>query len=321
MSSAFPCPAIVLVAVFALAGCGGTGAAVPQGAMTQSRAHRASSSYGDLLYVSDHANTDILMLTYPQGKQVGTIDPPDLVWNLCSDSSGNVWVPSEEAVYEYAHGGTQIVQTLNASGLFMSACAVDPTTGNLAVVGEGHYGTPTLAIWANAQGTPTTYTLPFFLWSASYDDSGDLFMDGYNASQPFQFAELPKGSSTFTNITLDQPAQHPGNVQWDGKYVAVGAVNPRNAKGHTHVIYRVRISGSVGHVAQTVVLYHNNAVLGSSIEGNTIVAVQKKVHGVLGAVAFWKYPQGRRPFQEVSGFTEAWGLTISVPPSGPHIHK
>jgi hypothetical protein len=311
--------ALTTAVIFVLAGCGG--ATVPLGATTQSQAHRASSSSGDLLYVSDHANTDILMLTYPQGKPVGTIDPPDLVWNLCSDSSGNVWVPSEEAVYEYAHGGTNIVQTLDASGLFMSACAVDPTTGNLAIVGEGHYGIPTLAIWANAQGTPTTYTLPFTLWSTSYDDSGNLFIDGYSDSQPFEFAELPKGSSTVTNITLDQPARHPGNVEWDGKYIAVDAVNPTNAKGHTHVVYRVQISGSVGHVAQTVVLYHDNAVLGSSIEGNTIVGVQKKVHGVLGAVGFWKYPQGRRPFREVSGFTEAWGVTVSVAPSGPRIHN
>jgi hypothetical protein len=47
MSSVFRGPAIVLVAVFALAACGGAGigTTVPQGAMSQSRAHKASGSY------------------------------------------------------------------------------------------------------------------------------------------------------------------------------------------------------------------------------------------------------------------------------------
>jgi hypothetical protein len=310
------------LAVALLAGCEGaqTGA-VPQGANAVAQAHRASSSSGDLLYISDHGADAIVMLTYPGGQLVGSFSPPYLAWNLCSDSSGNVWIPSEEAVFEYAHGGTTPIQTLSAAGLLMNACAVDPGTGDLAVTGEGHYGTPTLAIWPDAQGTPTTYTLPFRGWSASYDDSGNLFVDGDSDSEPFGFAELPKGGSSFVNITLDQPAKYPGNVQWDGKYIAIGARNPTKRGQQGHVVYRVHVSGSSGHVAQTVVLQRVDSVLGSWIEGDTIIAVHSKVHGYLSTVGFWKYPQGGKDVKEINGFSEAWGITISVAPSDSRIRK
>jgi hypothetical protein len=45
------------------------------------------------------------------------------------------------------------------------------------------------------------------------------FVDGFNSSAAFQLVELPKGSSSFENISGVSPD---GNVQWDGNYLTIG---------------------------------------------------------------------------------------------------
>ena len=65
---------LVIIAGLAVAGCGGAGATVPQGAITQSRAHQASGSSGDLLYVT--YGHEVYVLTFPTLKKVETFTPP-----------------------------------------------------------------------------------------------------------------------------------------------------------------------------------------------------------------------------------------------------
>lgn len=306
-----------LVAI--LAGCEGSqSGTVPT--VSSAQAHQRSGSSGDLLYVAQTVSEgwNIVMLTYPQGKTVGTIVPPNQPFDICSDASGNVWVPTQQVIYEYAHGGTSPIQTLSVPGLFMNACAVDPSTGNLAVSAFGHYGTPTIAIWSAGQGNPTTYSPPFWAHSLTYDGSGNLFADGDSDSKPFMLGELLKGSSTFTTITLDQPTKWPGEIDWDGKYLAVATGNPANPKGQKHVVYRVAVSGSSGHVVQTVLLANERGTFGGCIVGKVIVGVHYK-NG--GTIDFWHYPKGGNPFQKLPGFSEPDGLTISVAPTASHTRK
>jgi hypothetical protein len=57
-----------------------------------------------------------------------------------------------------------------------------------------------------------------------------------------QFAEMPHGSTSFVDITLNkQLGPYPGAVQWDGKYVAL-------VDATTNVLYRVRVTGWTGTV-------------------------------------------------------------------------
>jgi hypothetical protein len=105
------------VAVAMLAGCGGSQPTIgAPGAMAQtapSHIRKASSSYGDLLYVGSESY-GIFVLTYPQGKVVAQFEPPNPL-GMCSDQSGDVFVLwSDGAGYidEYAHGGTTPIATL-----------------------------------------------------------------------------------------------------------------------------------------------------------------------------------------------------------------
>ena len=76
-------------------------------------------------------------------------------------------------------------------------------------------------------------------FGCSYDDAGNLFVVAYDNSLKFAFAELPKGSATFTDITLDGKVKKRyglATIRWDGKYVALGNVD-------TSMVYQVKVIG------------------------------------------------------------------------------
>ena len=123
------CALCTSVAVVMLTGCGGSqppiGApgAMPQrvAAASQSeelrhrlrRAHVASSSYGDLLYVAPN-NAAVTYYTYPAGELVGTLNASGS--GLCSDTSGNIFVVDRYSITEFAHGGTSPINTFSGYG-------------------------------------------------------------------------------------------------------------------------------------------------------------------------------------------------------------
>ena len=134
-----------------LAACGGSqGQGVGASGVTPEtvpsasrRAHQASGSNGELVYVvTDKA---VLMASYPDGQIVGSIPFYSLAGNVCSDPrNGNVFIPEGYAIYEYAHGGTVPIATLSVPNGYdaQGGCSVDPMTGNLAqMAGEGFLST------------------------------------------------------------------------------------------------------------------------------------------------------------------------------------
>ncbi len=194
-----------------------------------------------LIYVSSVLTNDVYAYSYATHQLVGTLTGFTTPYGLCVDKSGDIWVANDGAsqLLEYAHGGSSPIGTLSDTGEYPEGCAVDPTTGNLAVANfSSKSGGGNVAVYANAKGIPQTYTDSSIVnyRFCGYDAKGDLFVDGVNSSSVFVLGELPKGSSTFTNIPVKQPIEWPGGVQWDGKHVAVGdtdtvtvyQINPAN---------------------------------------------------------------------------------------------
>src|SRR5690348_17177219 len=213
----------IAAAAVALSGC--SGSSLPSGAAGRT-AHSTSArvASSDLLYVTG-ACGGTCILSYPKGKPVASLSVSGA--SLCSDKNGNVFVPTATAsgvavVYEFAHGGTQPISTLTLSGILAEGCSVDSSSGNLAVTYLCHgcnYGP--VAVFKNAQGTPTVYSKSgVFLSYCGYDASGNLFADG-NASQGFTLLELPKGGSSLATISVGQSISTAGAVQWDGTYLAI----------------------------------------------------------------------------------------------------
>jgi hypothetical protein len=259
----------------------------------------------DLLYVSATADSDVEMFKYPAGTLYGSLSGFEEPQGLCS-SGKDVFVTNTEAseIDEYAIGATSPIATLSDSGDYPVACSYDPKTGNLAVsnIISTQNGNGNLAIYKDAKGTPTTYTCAALdkYYFVGYDGSGDVYVDGEATLSDGGFAlcGLPSGGSTLETIGLNQTIEFPGQVQWDGKYVAVGDQDAAT-------VYQFTISGSKGTQKGSTVLDSSDCV-GFWIAGGTLICGAGDA-----AVGYWHYPAGGEPYKTFSCSCEPGGMTIA----------
>jgi hypothetical protein len=148
---------------------------------------------------------------------VAGFKPGGQIGSDCADDVGNVFIPNDDKVLKYAHGDTAPNAALSLPGSHALACAVDPATGNLAVIFSGS-GTD-VAVFPDASGSPTLYNAHNLPAYCGYDGSGDLFVDGIEGTGHYALAVLPSGASDFSKLSLPQSAGQPGQVQWDSTYI------------------------------------------------------------------------------------------------------
>ncbi|MGB8151890.1 MAG: hypothetical protein WCE97_11935, partial [Candidatus Cybelea sp.] len=232
---------ICAAAVLLLAGCGGgpqLGSSPTQRSaplrLAPDRSWMASEAkQGDLAYVGGFYG-GVSAFTYPGLEYVYSISGVPDASGMCSAKSGNWWAVASgsDEVLEYAHGGTKPLKTLSENVGESAACAVDPTTGNLAIT---ILGRSEVVLFTGGSGSGTTISDGLSSsYFDGYDDKGDLFVDGVTSSDSYGVVELPKGSSTFETITLSHSLEFPGGIQWHDKYLAVG-------DQEAHVIYHFAI--------------------------------------------------------------------------------
>jgi hypothetical protein len=262
----------------------------------------------DLLYLDDQTG-NVYVYSYPKGVLMGTLTGLPEPQGECVDKKGDVFFTTfaSEEILEYAHGGTSPINTLSNPGQYMEGCSVDKTTGDLAAVDfepSGGGGGGGVAIFAKASGTPTVLTDSnlYLGYQIGYDNKGNIFVDGVDDSRNFEFAELPKGSSSFTEIALNSVSiTTPGGVQWDGKYVTVGDAKNGN-------IYQT--DGAGGNVEGTTSLSESDGIFQYFIDGKKVVGPN-----VYSAnVGIWKYPKGGTPTKTLTGFAYPFGAAVSKAP-------
>jgi hypothetical protein len=323
-------------AVALLAGCGGS---QPPGAMPQSRAvaHTAgrgqadASSMGaktssqELLYVSSNGGT-VYVYSYPEGKIVHTLQPPNrYAWGECVDSAGDVFITttnvsgSSSIIYEYAYGDSTPIATLSDPGE-ANGCAIDQTTGNLAVMNSHDMNNPynpyfgDIAVYAGARGQPTMYypskPLTGFAFG-TYDRSGNLYLSAGDEYHSYlDLVRLPSGSSSFEILNVPTKLSAPGSVQWDGSYVTFSSGDNRDPLS----VYRFRIVGSSAKIIRTTQLTSKKDIFRGQtwIQGHTLIAISYILHGEQEAY-FWAYPKGGAPYKKAGGrITDLWGVAVSV---------
>jgi hypothetical protein len=262
---------------------------------------------GDLIY------TDYAVFSYPRGKHVGRISPSNMYGGLCSDKNGNVYIVdyhggSSTTIYEYVHGGTTPNASLVEEGGGFG-CAIDTTTGNLAVT-----NTKSVAIFAKAQGVPTYYEASDFLFYCTYDTSGNLFISTYKTYKPPKILELPSGSSTFIDITIDEQVVIT-SLQWkNGELIAAGW-GPGSSPDMR--LYRISTAGSQGTIVGNTTLrtHHDLDSIGGQylVVGKTAIGPYSR--GVAGGMAMWPYPKGGTPKKKFPRDGDVGGLAFSVAPS------
>src|SRR5581483_3687913 len=182
----FRCSALVCgLGAMTLAGCGATTGALPVKSDVLSRIASHSwmspqSQSGALLYVTDAKSNDVLVYSYPQGEQVGTLGGFGSPRSECVDAAGDVWIADTggDNVIEFPHGGSKPVASLDIAGT-PTGCSVDPVNGNLAV--SGGVSGLTVSVFRRTQhgwGSPMRYNDPDITAAGfcGYDAAGDLFV-------------------------------------------------------------------------------------------------------------------------------------------------
>jgi hypothetical protein len=268
----------------------------------------------NLFYISDRGDNKVYAYSYPQGTLEGTLTGFRSPAGLCVDQAGDIWV-SEQAsghIKEYAHGGTKAIAVLDDTGELPVSCAIDPTTGNLAVANfyrRKHGGHGGIAIFTDAKGKPTFYTgvQGLYGYFCGYDDKGNLFVDGTShVSGGFLFEELPKGTAQLRNITLTGGTIYfPGQVQWDGEYVAVGDQTYGRREGAAAIF---RTTGAGGKIVGVTTLTGYGDVVEFWIEGNRLVASNYSARAAL----LYRYPAGGWPKRSITGLRQPFGAVVSL---------
>ena len=317
----------IALASVILGGCGGAQtvtSTLPQGAQ---QAHKASGTYGDLIYVT--TTKAVVMLTYPDGKVVGTIpwQGTSLDSSICSDpNTGNVFIPegsgsSDSKIYEYAHGATTPMTTLSLppGDSEPNGCAVDPTTGNLALI---VWTPPTnqnaFLVYPGGAGTPVTYVdkKSSGLFYAAYDDSGDLF--SFSGRFGLSIGEVRRGSSKFNYLRL---ANCEGcswsKLVWDGTYLTLAYFgNSQTAIG------RLATGRKKATLVNTIQLkdFSNSDGFFWLFNGSVISKYQTLRIGKNQGVGLWPYPAGGNLTARFHGVTKGKDdyisdFTVSVAPT------
>lgn len=261
----------------------------------------ADAKTKDLLYVT---NGTVDVYSYPQGELEGQLTGFSYPLGDCTDTAGNVYIIDydENTVVEYAHGGTAPIQTLAVPGSGPVSCSVDPKTGDLAVttVGNASGVGANLAIYRKARGRAKTYTYrPILGYSyCTYDDSGDLFVDGAPAhgyGYDYELAELSRGAKSLRAVSLAGGISWDAALQWNGHYLAVGQPIRPN-------ISRYAISAGYGKFVGSTSLTSAYNAIQFIIAGKKAIVTNQYFYDIYifrYDVLVFNYPAGGSQTQEI----------------------
>jgi hypothetical protein len=258
----------------------------------------------DLLYISDVGTNDVYVYSYPGGKLMGTLKGFGEPQGECADKKGDVWIANTATsqLFEYAHGGTSRIATLNDQGQYPVGCAIDDA-GDLAAtnITSTTGGRGSIAWYAHGTGSPTFIKSSSFkeIYFDGFDTAGNLFVDGWpsNFAQA-QVGAIRKGSHSITSITITGATiRYPGGVQAYNGVLNVG-------DQVDNAIFQMTERGAV--TGYTPLDGAADCVQGT-VDGKTFVCPDS----VNAAVEFFHYPAGGSPTRVISGPTEPTGSAIS----------
>ncbi|HEY1654834.1 MAG TPA: hypothetical protein VGF86_06970 [Candidatus Tumulicola sp.] len=293
---------LVLAAATALAGCSGTAAVSPPAPAIAVASGKTWMAHGaakqpNLLYVSNAAAGDVTVYTYADGGGlllVGTLTGFAKPRGMCTDKKGDVWITdsSTRRVYRYRHGGTKAVGMIREQAASPPyACAVDPTTGNVAVSNQfnGLYQPiGNVKVYAKSERTVTKYGVhhlqPYYV---AYDNKGNLFVD---AELPFDrrvsLLELPKLGDRFVHLKLsDGSLAAPGALAWINPTLLVG---DETSDGQGAFAHKVFISGFNATIVGQMSFSDTHEASGFYRRGTKIVVPDPAAN----SVAIYTFPGG-----------------------------
>lgn len=262
--------------------------------------------------------------------QVRGFDQPE---GECSDKSGNIWVADTLAaqVIQLSRTGS-ILKTLSDPNEYPVSCAVDPNTGDLAVVNVLTTGSEAgnLEIYKNASGTPTALTcagdVRYFF--AGFDGKGDLMVAGLS-NVGFQLCYGTRKSLKELSLSGGTVID-PGTVQWSSVNNYWDVFDQQCNLEFAACDYWVTVSGSAGTITgvttpenykgaavcdlvQAVVAPKGKYIAGADYEPSAYVC--KESDGAATSVDRWPNPAGGLPvkfYSNSADMSEPLGAAIST---------
>jgi hypothetical protein len=254
----------------------------------------------DLLYVTNYSN--VMVLTYPQGKLVGILNGFVSAAGECVDTKGDVFVTNFKPVtlYEYAHGGKKPIAKFPTTKAGTTGCAVNPVNGDLAITGLTSY----VEIFKGAKGKPIVLRDKGmgFGQFCTYDEKGDLFFVGLATDFKKQrLSELLSGSNRFVPITLNARIDPEASIQWNGSYLTALSYVPF---GHGKpVIFQFLVHNMHGTKVGTTSLNGTADIIGQYfINAKAVVVPNVYTSDSEGYsnVLLYDYPAGGNPFMTIT---------------------
>jgi hypothetical protein len=273
-----------------------------------------------LLYVSN-GDGEVTVYNFAGGALVSVLTGFQKPMGLCSDRKGDVYIAdsSAETILEYAHGGTEPIQTLDDAPDAPYACSIDPKSGDLAVANNNGQSTPgDLAIWTHASGTPTKYTdtAIFQFAGCAYDSRGNLLISGFlKGKYATLFAWMAHGSTKLTNLVVPGPYSNRGfgsvGIGWDGRYFTIDDDDiSRILVTHGQAYYAGRVSPTYEEETNEsgpYAFYYQHGVATMAIAGvNADLSSPDSVN-------VWNYPAaGSATISITHGVDKPFGVALSL---------
>jgi hypothetical protein len=305
-----------------LAACNAGSSLLPGSATGATASWMSPDSKGAslLAYISDAEFNEIFIYSYRRGayqkiKLEGEIKGLDSPEGECVQNN-TVWVTNtgKRELLEYAFGKSKPIARIRDAFELPGDCTVDPTTGKIAatILNTPNFKNGSVSVWKTPTSTPTKYFVKGMgsVYSGSYDNKGDLFVDGtvhVDGSGGVVFAELPKGATKFHIISVSGTTfNFPGGIQWDGKQVVfcdqLGSAN-------SSVCYQVSVSGTRAKVIGTTQLSAAFDAVHPIIPTSKLLIAPDVSNK---NVQFYAYPKGGKPITTITnaGFGEPIGAAV-----------
>jgi hypothetical protein len=277
-----------------------------------------------LLFVSDYAVGDVYIYKMPDVTLKGTLTGFSGPQGECSDARGNIWITNTNTsqVLQYSRAGT-LLKTISDPDYYPDGCAVNNGNGDVAVSNfEDRSGGPgNVSVFHNGSGSPIVLTNPsqYYYFFPAYDISGNLYVDGVDASEISILSECPVGSSKCTSLTVSGASLSdlPGGLNWDTLNNELVIGDQLCGDQFASCLYEATISGSTARVTGTTPLRNYDGSNCDAVQG---ALAPRDLYFAGGCISYgssmnsadrWDYPVGGAPPWYATGLSYPIGAAIS----------
>jgi hypothetical protein len=159
--------------------------------------------------------------------------------------------------------------------------------------------------FTKARGDAQQVKALYHTYFCTYDDKGNLFVDGFNNAGQRALIEFFKGQSTFTPLALEADAGWIGGLAWNGQNLLMEdpIANKFEPSRPTNAIYVLTIVSNAATLDQVMPLEGALDVVDFALRGKTVIAPDVTNENV----GYYSYPQGGNPTKTLRTSTSRWG--------------